>query len=471
MNSRYLYLFWFISSAFISCNKIKVPAPERIKLDSTLVLPVSELNVPVYYPLQELENMINDKLAGKIIEAKLAVDKKKKDSLFLSISRYKPVTLDYDGDHGITYTVPIEINGHIDAKVVGIAIRNKEPVHAKIIITMFSDLYLDDQWNLDPRTELKNVEWIEEPKIKIAGIKFNLKGPIENALEKNKEKIVTKLDESATSILKIRQPIEKLWGDIQKPIRINKKIVPVWLKADATDMDGRLFRRSKDTLMIEVKLNAMLRTVFDSTKAVVAPLPSLRRKVDKDPGLDAYALVTLPFKTLNEVVSQITDTMKFEFPGHSVRIASSEVYGTKEGIAIRISLKGDLKADLYLKGTIGFDSLERKVFIENFGFDMNSEASLLSAADWFAHDVIIERLKPYMSIPLHDLFDVIPNLITKGIEKGKLGKKVDIHFTDFHLNIYQYLITTESIQIIATVKGRADVELQKGLFVKKKKPA
>ena len=75
-----------------------------------------------------------------------------------------------------------------------------------------------------------------------------------------------------------------------------------------------------------------------------------------------------------------------------------------------------------------------------------------------------------MSIPLHDLFDVIPNLITKGIEKGKLGKKVDIHFSDFYLNIYQYLITTESIQIIATVKGRADVELQKGLFVKKKKP-
>jgi len=162
--------------------------------------------------------------------------------------------------------------------------------------------------------------------------------------------------------------------------------------------------------------------------------------------------------------------MKFNFPRHSVRIASSEVYGTKEGLAIRISLKGDLKADVYLKGTIGFDSLERKVFIENFGFDLNSEESLLIAADWFAHDEIINRLKPYMSIPLHDLFDVIPNLITKGIEKGKLGKKVDIHFSDFYLNIYQYLITTESIQIIATVKGRADVELQKGLFVKKKKP-
>ncbi|HEX6889550.1 MAG TPA: DUF4403 family protein, partial [Chryseolinea sp.] len=108
--------------------------------------------------------------------------------------------------------------------------------------------------------------------------------------------------------------------------------------------------------------------------------------------------------------------------------------------------------------------------IENFGFDLNSEQSLLSAADWFAHDVIIDRLKPYLSIPLDKLFDAIPALITKGIEKGKLGQKIEIHFDTFQLNIYQYLITASNIQIIASVNGRADVELQKGLFDKKKKP-
>jgi hypothetical protein len=466
-----LALIFIIGLAFPSCNKISPEAPARILLDSTLLIPVSELNVPVFYPVQELEDMANEKLGTKVIEAHLAINQKE-DSLHLSISKFQPLRIVYDGNRGLTYSLPVQIDGFLDSRVIGINIRNKEAIRAKVIITMFSELYLDDEWNLSPQTELKSMKWIEEPKINVAGIKFNLKPPIEKAIENNKEKIVEKLDASAKDIIKIRQSIEKLWGDIQKPIRINRKVVPVWLKGDATDMDGKLFAQTNDTLMIQARLNARLHTILDSASAITkpAPLPRLKRNVEREPSLEAFALVTLPFKTLNEVIAQVTDTMKFEYGGRSVSIQSSEIYGTPQGIAIRVSLRGDLKADVYLRGTIGFDSLGKNLVIENFGFDLNSEQSLLGAADWFAHDALIDRLKPYLSVPLGNLFEAIPNLINKGVEKGKLGKKINIHFTEFDLNIYQTLITTDNIQIIVSAKGRADVELQKGLFDKKKKP-
>jgi hypothetical protein len=150
-------------------------------------------------------------------------------------------------------------------------------------------------------------------------------------------------------------------------------------------------------------------------------------------------------------------------------VKSAEVYGTDDnGIAIRLSMRGDVKADVYLRGTIGFDSLEKKLIIDNFGFDVASEQSLLSAADWLAHDVIIERLKPYLTLSIEEIFDIIPTLINRGVEKGNLGKKINIHFSEFDMNIYQYLVTRDNIQIIVKVDGRADVELQKGLFDKKK---
>lgn len=470
--SRVLLFGLVIVTCLSSCNKITPPAPARIQLDSTLQIPVSELNVPIYYPVQELENMVNEKLNGKIIEADLPINQKE-DSIHLSISRFQPITLSYDGDRSLTYILPVQIDGFLDYKVVGINIRNKEPIRAKIIITMVSELFLDDNWNIAPKTELKKIEWVEEPKIKIIGIKFNLRSPIEKALETNKQKIVDKLDDAAGNLVKIRKSIEKLWTDLHKPIRINRKVVPVWLKPNLVGMDGRLFARAKDTLMIEAGLKATLQTVFDSAASLtkVKPLPKLKRTEVGEPGLVAYALATIPFKLLNDVISQVTDTMKFNFSGHEVRIKSSEIYGTPEGLAIRVSLRGDVKADVYLRGTLGFDSLGKKVVIENFGFDVNSEQSLLSAADWFAHDAIIDKLKPYLSIPLDNLFTAIPNLITKGIEKGKLGSKINVRFEEFDLSIYQSLITTKNIQIIASVKGRADVELQKGLFNKKKKPA
>jgi hypothetical protein len=465
LSSLTIFLFFLI----FSCNRVTPPAPARTMLDSTLVVPVSELNVPVLYPVQDLEDMINDKLNAKIIEANMPISKGD-DSLFLSISRFQPVKLTYDGVRGITFKLPVQIVGFVKSKVLGIKIKNKTPVEAKIIITMYSDLYMDKQWNIVTKTQLKSIEWVEEPKIKVAGIKFNLKPPIEKAIEKNKEKIIEKLDSSTGDILKVRQEVVKLWGDIQKPIRINKKIVSVWLKGEAENMNGILVQQSKDTLMIEAGLYATLRTIFDSAASIkeIKPLPDFQRKEFAEPGLSAYVHAILPFEKLNSLINQVTDTMKFDFGSHSVKIKSSEIYGTPEGIAIRVTFHGDLNADLYLRGTIGFDSLQRKLIIDNFAFDINSEQSLLSTADWFVHDDILERVKPYLSLPVDKAFEAIPQLISKGIEKGKLGQKIDLHFADLKVNIYQHLVTKDNIQIIISAKGKADIRLKKELFNKKK---
>jgi hypothetical protein len=55
------------------------------------------------------------------------------------------------------------------------------------------------------------------------------------------------------------------------------------------------------------------------------------------------------------------------------------------------------------------------------------------------------------------------------LKKESWGVRSKLHFSEFDLNIYQYLITRDNIQVIASAQGVADVQLQKGLFAKKKK--
>lgn len=457
---------------FDGCNRVAPEAPARTTLDSTLQVSESELAVPVFYPLADLENLVNEKLANRIIDAKVAISEKD-DSLFLSVSRFKPVEIEYDAVRGITLQLPVQISGTIDSKVIGIKIRNKTPVEAQVIITVFSELYMNKTWNLDTKTEIKDIKWVKDPKLKVAGIKINLRPPMEKAIRNNQEKIITKLDQSIGSMIKLRSIVEKLWVDIQKPIRVNKKVVPVWLKAELTDMNGRILSRSKDTLMIEVGLKSKLKTVLDSAEAMknIPPLPEFRRKKEGDEGLKAYALATVPFQQVNKVLRQVTDTMKFNFGSHQVRVRDAEMYGTADrGIAVRIGLRGDINADVYLRGSVGYDSASQTVLIKDFGFDLNSENSLIGAADWLAHDVIIERIRPYLSIPVGNIFSMMPSLITKGIEKGKLGEKIEVRFEQLDVDIEDYLITKDNLQIILSAQGGADVQLQKGLFKKKKKP-
>jgi hypothetical protein len=47
--------------------------------------------------------------------------------------------------------------------------------------------------------------------------------------------------------------------------------------------------------------------------------------------------------------------------------------------------------------------------------------------------------------------------------------KIEVRFSELDVDIKEYLITRDNLQIIFSAQGGADVQLQKGLFEKKKK--
>lgn len=453
------------------CSRVKAPAPPRTTLDSTLVIPVSTLNVPVYYVIADVEEMVNEKIGNQPKEAHVAINPKG-DSLHLTITKFEPVTIQYDGKRSLTFRVPVDITGFFRAKKLGIVVKNKTPVHAKIALTITTKVWLDKTWNLKTQTKLDKVEWIEEPKLNVAGVKVNLRPPMESALEKKQEEIIAKLDGSIGALVKLGPSIEKVWMDLQKPISINRKVVPVWLKTEGKNMSGRLIQSSKDTIAAEVCLETTIESILDSAANAVpkSPLPPFHRTDSLHPGVHAFVKATLPFEIINKVIHQVTDTMKFRYGSHQVRVKSSEVYGTADGIAVGLSLAGDIRADVYLTGDVGFDSVMNQLVITNFVFDVASEQSLVSAADWFTHGTIIERIQPYLTLPMDNTFRVVPSLMTKGIEKGKLGRKIDVNWSKFNVRIFRHLVTRENIQVILEVNGKAEVKLEKGLLDKKKKP-
>lgn len=453
----------------LGCSRVKPPAPPRTAVDSVLTVPVSTLNVPVYYVIADVEALANEKIGSEPREARVAINKKG-DSLFLTITRYQPVSITYDGKRSLTCRVPIDIKGFFRAKKLGVTVKNKTPVHARMILTVGTKVWLDRSWNLKTQTTLMPIEWVEEPKLNIAGVKVNLRPPMESALEKHQADIIAKVDGSVGGLVKLGPSIEKVWLDLQRPISINRKVVPIWLKTMGKNMSGRLVQSSKDTIAAEVSLETSIESVLDSASNAQpgTPLPPFHRTDSLNPGVHAYVKATIPFDVINRVIRQVTDTMTIRYGSHNVRIRSSEVYGTPHGIAVGLSLAGDVRADVYLTGDVGFDSVTNQLRVTNFVFDINSEQSLVKAADWLTHGTLIDRIQPYLTLPMDNTFRVVPTLMTKGIEKGKLGRKIDVNWSRFQVRIYRHLVTQKDIQVILEVNGKAEVKLEKGLLDKKK---
>lgn len=450
------------------CSRVKAPAPPRTTLDSTLAVPVSTLNVPVYYVIQDVEDLVNEKIGNQAREARVAINPKG-DSLFLTIQRFEPVDIRYNGIRTLSFRIPLDITGFFRAKKLGITIQNKTPVHARLALNVSTRVWLDKSWNLKTQTTLGEIEWLDEPRLNIAGVKVNLRPPMESALEKHQADMLAKIDGSLGGLVKLGPSIEKVWLDLQKPISINRKVVPVWLKTEGKNMSGRMIQSSKDTLAAEVSLETTIESTLDSAANAIprSPLPPFHRTDSLHPGVRAYVKATLPFALLNRVIGQVTDTMTINFSDHKVRIWSSEIYGTDDGIAIGLSLAGDIRADVFLRGDIGFDSVRNQLVITNFAFDINSEQSLVKAADWFTHSTLIDRIQPYLTLPMDHTFRIVPSLMTKGIEKGKLGRKIDVTWSKFDVRVYRYLVTRDNVQVILQVDGKAEVKLEKGLLDKK----
>ena len=155
--------------------------------------------------------------------------------------------------------------------------------------------------------------------------------------------------------------------------------------------------------------------------------------------------------------------------GYSTKIRKVNVYGTQKGIAIELAVKGDINGTVYVTGTPSIDSTTNILSLHDFDFDLNSESSLLSSADWLLHSTVLDMLSDKLKIDLNPLAAKLPTIIFSAIEKGKTGQKIDLNVDT--LAIYPKLIlpTKNNLQLLVLARGKASVVLDQRLFNKNDK--
>src|SRR5687767_9610047 len=227
---------WMANS---SCERVRPEAPPHTTLDSTLRTPQSLLRIPIQYDVAKLEAMTNSRILGTFIDEKILINDKG-DSLHLQIEKRGPILLSWKSPT-LHCSFPLKVSGKYFKRIgKNRTLKNNEPVDMEIVLHLSTRLGLDKDWQLKTNSTLEEISWVREPKLKVLGMKFNLRKQVENAIKKNKTKLIAKLDQTIPPLLNTRKAIEKLWLDIQKPIRINKKGVQVWLKVYGENMAARL---------------------------------------------------------------------------------------------------------------------------------------------------------------------------------------------------------------------------------------
>lgn len=465
---KWLLLMW-VMVVLASCNKIKPTPPVESTLDTILQPPFSVIHLPVQYRVSALQEMINEKIKGKFVNKWMTLSESG-DSLHLEITRQAEIKLRRDRNT-LFYSVPLKISGSVKAKIAGVKIKNATPVSAEIVAHLATNIHLNEKWELITSSKLVRIDWIKEPKLKVAFANINLRGAIDKFLSSNEEHLIAKADQAARQLLNTRKVVEKLWNDIQKPIRINKKGVDVWLKATGHDLSGYLEETDPDLISLMIRLQAITRIYVEGD--VVPPanlvLPAFHRSEQHNDSLIVYAHASLPFNAINKVLTDELTGKPLSAKGFSTSIKHVRVYGTREGIAIELKVKGDVDGLVYVRGTPVFDTVSYTLRIDRFNFDIDSENSLLNSADWLLHSKLLDLISEKLIVDVKPIAARLPEIIMQAIEKGKTGEKIDIKVDTLHVQPQTLLVTRKNLQVIARASGRATLELEKKLFEKKRK--
>jgi len=465
---RILSLSCLILTSF-ACKKVKTTAPEASQSDSIIQPPVSVLYVPVQYTVSGFESLINSKLQGTIMKKWMNLSENG-DSLHLEISKVREVRL-RRVDRTLFIVVPLRITGQVRAKVAGIKIKNETPVVAELNIHLSTTLHMDSVWNLVSASKLEKLEWIKEPQLKLAFVKLNLSGAIEKILESKESEVIAKADAALKHAINTNKVANDIWRDIQLPHRINEKGVQIWLKAYGVDLKGTLQDTEPDLISLLFELKTITRIYFegDSIPPSNTVLPTFHRIQATSDSLNIYVHSLLRFDMINKLLQKELEGMPLAAKGFSTTIKKVRVYGTPNGLAVELKVKGDIDGTLYVKGTPAFDSATSTFSLRDFDFDLSSESSLLSSADWLLHTHVLDLVAEKLRINITPLASRLPQIIFKAIEKGKTGEKIDFNVDTLALYPQIILPTRDNLQLLVLARGRASVVLDQRLFNKNDK--
>lgn len=457
---QYFRLLFTSSIALVamsSCNKIRLEEPNYGVFSEMPEHRVSTLNIPINIEFKEIEQLINGKLKEVIYDDTSFFDKNN-DGLKLRITRLNDIRLQsFRNKLYLQAPLNVELAVLLRTKVFGRTIQKEKNMTFSARLHLSTAVSMNENWQLVTKLKLDKIEWIEHPDMKFIGIRFNLTKLVENKLAENENMMLSALDKTILEKVNLKMPVNNIWDNLHKPIRINNKVHQVWLMVEPQILQVSPIKMSRKSIQFEVALGSMLSThIGDLEKrGEASPLPNYQFKEDTSGLFDLHLLGHLPFELINETLKDSLEGKVFIIEGKKLKIKKARISGSGPRVLLRLDIRGDVKGNVYLSG-IPHYSHETGIFsINNFSFDLESEEILLQAADWMYHSDLVEKVNQKLHWPIGAHITKLPELISQGISKSKISNKVELKIDSMVLQPSDVVVRPDGLYFQLHATGNA----------------
>lgn len=455
---RYLPLLGLLALLACSSNEKKTPS-EKVAYADAISPELSYLSAPILFPVDQLQDKINRALKPLLLNDQ-SYENHGDDNLKLRIERTGPVRIHPEGQH-IDHTVPLRITA--EKRTMANLVKIK-PTEFRLRVAFRSQVGVGPDWRLAIKTKLKDLVWLEKPRLNVMGVKIPLANTIERIIERQAPTIEALIDRLVHDEVRIDQTVNRIWRDLQKPILVNRRHYAVWLQANPVGVMVGPVAGDTANISIPIRITTNTRTLFgENPEYTVNPQLPVLKSVAAFPMVCEFNLMSvLAYTDLDEALSAhlLNRTLDLKKDGF-VTIKRVKASGEGRNLVLLTELSGTTEGVFRLLGQPDYDTLKGSLTVKNFDFEVTSDGTLENTANLVLHDTLQGYVQSELNLPLRQYLARVPDLIQNAIERGQLGKKIDLDLSEFQMQPQRIVVRPEGVMTLIRVRTRVALRLEK----------
>ena len=417
-------------------GRIEAPPPPR-ELAEPDSLPsfqagtiVAPLSVDLESALAALERIVPDQLGDLGTRLPLPLKGSKRASFAFEVRRDPfdvtfardtirfAATLHYRGRAWLTSSIGPTLSGDC-----GI---DDEPRRARLVLRVVPGL--TDQWQLSVKTRLAQLTALtpaERDRCVVTFLRVNVtekvlgaaRGALESRLPMIRQRIAA---------VDVRTPLEHLWGELQKPIRLADS---VWLLLHPESVHLGPIKGSRRTVSAILGITAAPRILTGPMPVLPpVPLPPLG-KTRMDEGFILGIEGALDYAVMSAELSRRLKGQSVKAGGGEFRVQSVNAFGIGGGrVALGLDFDGTARGRIWFTGTPSYDPVTSMITVPDLDFDARSAGMLVQGVAWIKGGAIRDFLREHARVSAGELLDRLQALAVKELNRS-LARGVELSAT------------------------------------------
>ncbi|MCX6244379.1 MAG: DUF4403 family protein [Bacteroidetes bacterium] len=444
-----------------SCSTLKIERPPESYQEIKYTPPVSYLSIPFEIDLKKMERLVNQQFKG-LIYADTSFEDNDNDNLMLKAWKMADIKLAMSGNQ-LFYQVPLTV--WVKKKFVigalGFAVSQAQEVSGNVILKFRTRIAVNKDWSISSTTFSDGYEWVTTPSLQIGGISIPLPVISDLLLSANQNIINSQIDRAFRSSIDLRSYFEKIWKDIQEPIKISDEYA-LWAKITPLEISTVPLQGTSNQITHTVGLKAWTELSFGDKPEyrINENLPDLKITSRLENNISVSLSLDIPLPRLIDVARQQLVGYTYRQGKYTVEVKDIFLFGSGDKLVMALNVTGSIKGTIYLAGKPAYNRETSTIGVKELQFDIRTSNVLVRSASWLFHHNLVETLEQKLSFPVGDQLLSAQSQLQSYLDANKKMEYFRVSGNIEKPEIGTIFITRESIKAEIVFRGEINVKLE-----------